>query len=52
MAGSEHSSSKTLGLAERPLSGDRDGSFGHILLKNPFSDEKGAWSKEIDQSLP
>ncbi len=28
MAGSENSSSKAPGLAERPLSGNRDGRFG------------------------
>lgn len=32
MAGSEHSTSKTPGLAERPLSGNRNDRNGHILM--------------------
>jgi len=37
MAGLEDSSSKNPGFAERLLSGNRDGRFGHILLKNSIN---------------
>ena len=35
MAGSEYSSSKAPGLAERPLSGNRDGRFGSAAVSDP-----------------